>query len=320
MHHAPRQRAGRLVSGTQDLSRSPRHLLRSTLHSDMNAQANLDPSAHMHLAPHPGLVHASQTRAHGTSSGQGTTSETHHRLETELDELEALRLIEHRKEGHVLAQETNQQNAWEVERLKAVVEQLLQQQAPTQQILQELVEEHKELQQDHDSAIASPSQSLTSRPFFHNGLHANSGFEMRFGYSTLGAGAQTRLESRMKKFTPHVFCRPPSPRLRNRSIPSKSMQRPPPKTCNRSAVSLPKRWTTRRTKRNDVSNSNATCALQTRMKPRHVNHILTSRPFFHNGTTSGFEMWFGTLGVGVKTRLESRIKKFTPHCICRPVL
>ena len=25
-----------------------------------------------------------------------------------------------------------------------------------------------------------------------------------------------------------------------------------------------------------------------------------------------------TLGAGAKTRLESRIKKFTPHCICRP--
>ena len=26
----------------------------------------------------------------------------------------------------------------------------------------------------------------------------------------------------------------------------------------------------------------------------------------------------GTLGAGAKTRLESRIKKFTPHCVCRP--
>ena len=25
-----------------------------------------------------------------------------------------------------------------------------------------------------------------------------------------------------------------------------------------------------------------------------------------------------TLGAGAKTRLESRIKKFTPHCVCRP--
>ena len=31
-------------------------------------------------------------------------------------------------------------------------------------------------------------------------------------------------------------------------------------------------------------------------------------------------MCFGpsTLGAGAKTRLESRIKKFTPHCIYRP--
>ena len=49
--------------------------------------------------------------------------------------------------------------------------------------------------------------------------------------------------------------------------------------------------------------------------------ILTSRPlFFQNGAKSGFEMCFGpsTQGAGAKTRLESRIKKFTPHCICRP--
>ena len=28
----------------------------------------------------------------------------------------------------------------------------------------------------------------------------------------------------------------------------------------------------------------------------------------------------GTFGAGAKTRLESRIKKFTPHCVCRPRL
>ena len=38
-----------------------------------------------------------------------------------------------------------------------------------------------------------------------------------------------------------------------------------------------------------------------------------------NGAKSGFELCFGpsTLGAGAKTRLESGIKKFTPHCICR---
>ena len=43
--------------------------------------------------------------------------------------------------------------------------------------------------------------------------------------------------------------------------------------------------------------------------------------FFQNGAKSGFEMCFGpsTLGAWAKTRLESRIKKFTPHCVCRPV-
>ena len=43
-------------------------------------------------------------------------------------------------------------------------------------------------------------------------------------------------------------------------------------------------------------------------------------PFCQNGAKSGFEMCFGpsTLGAGAKTRLESRIKKFTPHRVCRP--
>ena len=43
-------------------------------------------------------------------------------------------------------------------------------------------------------------------------------------------------------------------------------------------------------------------------------------PFcFQNGTTSGFEMCLGlgTLRAGAKTRLESGIETFTPHCICR---
>ena len=37
------------------------------------------------------------------------------------------------------------------------------------------------------------------------------------------------------------------------------------------------------------------------------------------GAKSGFEMCFGpsTSGAGAKTRLESRIKNFNPHCICR---
>ena len=44
-------------------------------------------------------------------------------------------------------------------------------------------------------------------------------------------------------------------------------------------------------------------------------------PFFQNGAKSGFEMCFGlsTLGAGAKTRLESRLKKFTPHCVCSGV-
>ena len=47
--------------------------------------------------------------------------------------------------------------------------------------------------------------------------------------------------------------------------------------------------------------------------------IVIRAPFFQNGAKSGFEMCFGpsTLGAGAKTRLESRIKTFTPHCVCR---
>ena len=46
-------------------------------------------------------------------------------------------------------------------------------------------------------------------------------------------------------------------------------------------------------------------------------------PFFQNGAKCGFEMCFGpsTMGAGcagAKTRLESRIKKFTPHRVCSP--
>ena len=51
-------------------------------------------------------------------------------------------------------------------------------------------------------------------------------------------------------------------------------------------------------------------------------HFNNAAPLFcQNGAKSGFEMCFGpsTLGAGAKTRLESRIKKFTPHCVCRQV-
>ncbi len=48
-----------------------------------------------------------------------------------------------------------------------------------------------------------------------------------------------------------------------------------------------------------------------------ISKIYTTPPFFQNGAKSGFEMCFGpsTLGAGAKTRLESRIKQFTPHCV-----
>ena len=57
------------------------------------------------------------------------------------------------------------------------------------------------------------------------------------------------------------------------------------------------------------------------MRLARDSQILIAPPFFQNGAKSGFEMCFGlsTLGAGAKTRLESRIKKFMPHCICRHV-
>ena len=44
-------------------------------------------------------------------------------------------------------------------------------------------------------------------------------------------------------------------------------------------------------------------------------------PFFQNGAKHGFEWLIGpsTLGPVAKTRLESRMKKFTPHCMCSHV-
>ena len=46
------------------------------------------------------------------------------------------------------------------------------------------------------------------------------------------------------------------------------------------------------------------------------SQILTSRPFVSKWLDIGSRH----LGCWGQTRLESRIKKFTPHCICRPFL
>ena len=52
------------------------------------------------------------------------------------------------------------------------------------------------------------------------------------------------------------------------------------------------------------------------------SQILTSRPLFpkmaQNLDLRCVLVSLSTLGAGAKTRLESRIKKFTPHCVCRP--
>ena len=51
--------------------------------------------------------------------------------------------------------------------------------------------------------LGQPISNYSIAPLFgRNG--AQSGFEMCFGPSTLGAEAKTRLESRIKKFTPHT--------------------------------------------------------------------------------------------------------------------
>ena len=59
------------------------------------------------------------------------------------------------------------------------------------------------------------------------------------------------------------------------------------------------------------------CATAPTAKPStRFSQSISAPLFFQNGAKSGFEMCFGpsTLGAGAKTRLESRIKRFTPHC------
>ena len=52
------------------------------------------------------------------------------------------------------------------------------------------------------------------------------------------------------------------------------------------------------------------------MKPANLK--FQHHALFQSGPIAGFEMCFSpsTLGAGAKTRLESRMKEFTPHCIC----
>ena len=49
------------------------------------------------------------------------------------------------------------------------------------------------------------------------------------------------------------------------------------------------------------------------------SQFLHRTPFFQIGAQSGFEMCFGpsTLRAGAKARVETRVKRFTPHCVCR---
>ena len=57
------------------------------------------------------------------------------------------------------------------------------------------------------------------------------------------------------------------------------------------------------------------------MRPVNLKFLHNASFFFFKiGAKSEFELCSGpiTLGAGVKPRLESRIKKFTPHCVCRP--
>ena len=103
------------------------------------------------------------------------------------------------------------------------------------------------------------------------------------------AGAKTRLESRIKKCMPHCICRYSAT----------------PTTGYGFTDSIPK-------------SGHFLFDSVLHVQVRHT-HILTSSPcLFQHDRKSGFEMCFrlSTLGAGAKTRLESRIKKFTPHCVC----
>ena len=196
----------------------------------------------------------------------------------------------------------------------------------------------------HHADVARPSQILHPASFFQNG--AKSGFEMCFGPSTLGAGVKTRLESRIKKFTPHCVCRPPNapttvlawhpnaptistrtttswvckPRLIPRRIAGTRMTHLGTQESCRTDCTM--HWLLKNQRRT-YPDHQLWCRTTTATRPVNLKS-LHNAPFFQNGlqAKSGFEMCFGpsTLGAGAKTRLESRIKKFTPHCVCRPLL
>ena len=78
----------------------------------------------------------------------------------------------------------------------------------------------------------------------------------------------------------------------------------------------PKRWMRRTGK---VSGSCVGSALQ-RVQPISKSYIAPL--FFKMAQNLDLRCVLisdpSTLGAGAKTRLESRIKKFTPHCVCRP--
>lgn len=148
-------------------SQSPRQLLRSTLNSSTvgqheygDADAGAD-SRHRLRAHHTLVTH--HAGAPTDAAAAAADDQKQHRLETELDALDAARSIGDGKGQHVHTQHAAapgalraqmQHDAREMDRLKALVQQLIQQQAPTQQILRELVEEHKQLQQSYAGAVA----------------------------------------------------------------------------------------------------------------------------------------------------------------------
>ena len=146
---------------------------------------------------------------------------------------------------------------------------------------------------------------------------------MCFGPSTLGAGAKTRLESRIKKFTPHCVCRYWT--LQNSwgygNVKFLDLGCAPYVLYGGKYIGLVSPMT------HHVDSA----------RPGHGNLKFDHRAFFFSLNLS----WKiackkhqdlrcvlvpapkgpGTLGARAKTRLESGIKKFTPHCfycISRP--
>ena len=136
----------------------------------------------------------------------------------------------------------------------------------------------------------STSKSCITPPIFQNG--EKSGFGMCFGPSTLGAGAKTRLESRMKKFTPHCIY---------------TLARQPIKSC----------ITPLFFKMACKQNLDLRCVLIS--DPSTLGAGDKTRLHTPKAVTYHEQPHYCRFVIGHSLgRIESRITKFTLHCICRP--